>query len=207
MTLTATRRPSTHLEAPSEAASGRARPRAALHQRVLVGRISTPTAMETLTRHFESRVDASLERTGLKPSTFGLQAVGYLNLVRQLRPGRSPETGDGLSGPRVHRSLPPGPCGPCSLPGQRAPEFFTEQNGGRPMTRAMEQGMDAPARVLRLPRVQTRTGLARSTIYVRVADGSFPQPIRLGARAVGWIESEVDAWIREQIAASRSSAE
>ena len=31
-------------------------------------------------------------------------------------------------------------------PGQRAPEFFTEQNGGRPMTRAMEQGMDAPAR-------------------------------------------------------------
>ena len=50
------------------------------------------------------------------------------------------------------------------------------------MTRAMEQGMDAPARVLRLPRVQTRTGLARSTIYVRVADGSFPQPIRLGAR-------------------------
>ena len=82
--------------------------------------------METLTRHFESRVDATLERTGVKPSTFGLQAVGDPNLVRQLRPGRSPETGDGLSGPRVHRSLPPGPCGPCSLPGQRAPEFFTE---------------------------------------------------------------------------------
>ena len=63
------------------------------------------------------------------------------------------------------------------------------------------------ARVLRLPRVQTRTGLARSTIYVRVADGSFPQPIRLGSRAVGWIESEVDAWIREQIAASRGRAQ
>ena len=46
--------------------------------------------METLTKHFESRVGASLERTGLKPSTFGLQAVGYLNPVRQLRPGRSP---------------------------------------------------------------------------------------------------------------------
>ena len=74
------------------------------------------------------------------------------------------------------------------------------------MTRAMEQGMDAPARVLRLPRVQARTGLARSTIYVRVAGGSFPQPMRPGARAVGWIESEVDAWIRNQIAASRSSA-
>ena len=46
--------------------------------------------METLTKHFESRVDVSLERTGLKPSTFGLQAVGYLNPVPQLRPGRSP---------------------------------------------------------------------------------------------------------------------
>ena len=37
------------------------------------------------------------------------------------------------------------------------------------MTRAMEQSMDAPARVLRLPRVQARTGLARSTIYVRAS--------------------------------------
>ena len=75
------------------------------------------------------------------------------------------------------------------------------------MTRATEQGMDAPARVLRLPRVQSRTGLSRSTIYMRAANGSFPKPVRLGARGVGWIESEVDAWIRDQIAASRSSAE
>ena len=163
--------------------------------------------METLTRHFESRVDATLERTGVKPSTFGLQAVGDPNPVRQLRPGRSPETGDGLSGPPCSSKPAAGPMWPLfPPPGQRAPEFFTEQNGGRPMTKAMEQGMDAPARVLRLPRVQARTGLARSTIYVRVADGSFPQPIRLGARAVGWIESEVDAWIREQIAASRGNA-
>ena len=48
------------------------------------------TAMETLTKQFESRVTGFLERTGLKPSTFDLQAVGYLNPVRQLRPGRSP---------------------------------------------------------------------------------------------------------------------
>ena len=75
------------------------------------------------------------------------------------------------------------------------------------MTSAMEQGMDAPARVLRLPRVQARTGLSRSTIYVRVADGSFPKPVRLGARAIGWIEAEVDQWIRRQIAASRGDAE
>ena len=75
------------------------------------------------------------------------------------------------------------------------------------MSISMEQGMDASVHVLRLPRVQARTGLSRSSIHVRVANGSFPQPIRIGARAVGWIESEVDAWIREQIAASRDNAE
>ena len=60
--------------------------------------------METLTRHFESRADAFLERTGVTPSTFGLQAVGDPNPVRQLRPGRSPDAGGGLSGPGVHRA-------------------------------------------------------------------------------------------------------
>ena len=59
------------------------------------------------------------------------------------------------------------------------------------MTRAMEQGMDAPARVLRLPRVQARTGLARSTIYVRVADGSFLQtdPARRARRRLDRVRS------------------
>ncbi len=75
------------------------------------------------------------------------------------------------------------------------------------MSIRIDQGMDAPVRVLRITQVQARTGLSRSSIYVRVANGSFPKPIRLGARAIGWIESEVDAWIREQIAASRGSAE
>ena len=46
--------------------------------------------METLTELFESRVDAFLERTGVKPTTLGRQAVGDPNLVRQLRLGRSP---------------------------------------------------------------------------------------------------------------------
>ena len=96
---------------------------------------------------------------------------------------------------------------PLFPPGATRPGIFPEQNGGRPMSIRMEQGADAPERVLRLPRVQARTGLSRSSIYVRVANGSFPQPIRLGARAVGWLESEVNAWIREQIAASRGKAE
>ncbi len=39
------------------------------------------------------------------------------------------------------------------------------------------------------------------------APGRFPRPVSLGARAVGWIEAEVDEWMRERIAESRSKAE
>ena len=46
--------------------------------------------METLTQQFQSRVTGFLERTGLKPSMFGLRAAGDPNLMRQLRRGRSP---------------------------------------------------------------------------------------------------------------------
>ena len=62
-------------------------------------------------------------------------------------------------------------------------------------------------RFLRLPEVLARTGLSRSTIYVRLDQGRFPRPVSLGARAVGWIEAEVDEWIRERIDESRSDAE
>ncbi len=58
-------------------------------------------------------------------------------------------------------------------------------------------------RFLRLPEVLARTGLSRSTIYVRLDQGRFPRPVSLGGRAVGWIESEVDEWIRERIDESR----
>ena len=62
-------------------------------------------------------------------------------------------------------------------------------------------------RFLRLPEVLARTGLSRSTIHVRLEQGRFPRPVSLGGRAVGWIEAEVDEWIRQRIAASRSDAE
>ena len=74
------------------------------------------------------------------------------------------------------------------------------------MPRTIVKEVEVPIRIIRMADVQARTGLSRSTIYQWVSDGSFPQPIRLGARAIGWIESEVDAWIREQIAASRGNA-
>jgi len=60
--------------------------------------------------------------------------------------------------------------------------------------------------ILRLPAVKARTGLSRSTIYQRIAEGTFPQQISLGARAVGWIEQQITDWIERQIAASRKVA-
>ena len=63
----------------------------------------------------------------------------------------------------------------------------------------IEQRTNPPTRFLRLPEVQHRTGLSRSTIYVRLNQGRFPRPVALGARAVGWIEAEVDEWIRGRI--------
>ena len=70
----------------------------------------------------------------------------------------------------------------------------------------MDKRTNPPTRFVRLPEVVARTGLSRSTIYVRLAEGCFPQPVPLGARAVGWIESEVDNWIRERIAEIRGEA-
>ena len=47
--------------------------------------------------------------------------------------------------------------------------------------------------------------LSRKTIYVPLVQGRFPQPV-LGPGAFGWIETEVDEWIRERIGASRRGA-
>ena len=43
--------------------------------------------------------------------------------------------------------------------------------------------------ILRRKQVEERTGLSRSTIYFRIQEGSFPKPVPLGLRAVGWIEN------------------
>jgi prophage regulatory protein len=60
-------------------------------------------------------------------------------------------------------------------------------------------------RILRLPQACGLTGLGRSVIYQMEADLRFPQRIKLGTRAVGWLEQEVHAWLLKRIAASRGS--
>ena len=71
------------------------------------------------------------------------------------------------------------------------------------MTSVIESKTRPPGRFLPLPEVMACTGLSRSTIYVRLEQGRFPRPVSLGSRAVGWIESEVDEWMRERIERSR----
>ena len=61
--------------------------------------------------------------------------------------------------------------------------------------------------ILRRKQVESRTGLSRSTIYLRIKEGSFPKPISLGARAVGWLESEIEEWLDNQIKQSRNVAQ
>ena len=62
-----------------------------------------------------------------------------------------------------------------------------------------------PRRLLRLTDVMDRVPLCKTTIYSRIRAGTFPAPVPLGGDMVGWVESEVDAWIGDRIA-DRSAA-
>jgi prophage regulatory protein len=59
--------------------------------------------------------------------------------------------------------------------------------------------------ILRLPDVKAATGLSRSTIYLRIAEGTFPRPVSLGGRAVGWLQAEIDDWMTRRIEYSRGA--
>ena len=58
-------------------------------------------------------------------------------------------------------------------------------------------------KLLRLPQVKETTGLSKSSIYSRIAEGTFPKQIPLGPRLVVWVESDIQNWITEQVKASR----
>lgn len=67
-----------------------------------------------------------------------------------------------------------------------------------------QQSPNAPT-ILRLKQVKQRTGISRSSIYLAMNCGNFPRKISLGARSVGWIEEEIDSFIRARIDASRAA--
>jgi len=70
-----------------------------------------------------------------------------------------------------------------------------------------QRGANMATSILRLPTVKDRTGLSRSTIYLRISQGKFPKPVSLGGRAVGWIEVEIEDWLNQQISTSRQREE
>jgi len=59
--------------------------------------------------------------------------------------------------------------------------------------------MDQPDRILRLNAVLDLTGLSRSTLYRKLADGSFPRQVQLSTRCVGWRSSAIAEWQRNPI--------
>ncbi len=64
------------------------------------------------------------------------------------------------------------------------------------------------SRIIRWPKVHDKVDLCRSHVHQLVSKGEFPSPIKLtsNGRASGWVESEVDAWVEQRIAASRPNS-
>jgi prophage regulatory protein len=60
--------------------------------------------------------------------------------------------------------------------------------------------MHQPDRIIRLRTVLARTGLSRSTIYRKIAEGTFPAQLRISINGTGWHESDIDRWIANPVA-------
>ncbi|MBI9092599.1 MAG: AlpA family transcriptional regulator [Desulfobacterium sp.] len=54
-------------------------------------------------------------------------------------------------------------------------------------------------KILRCKEVENKVGLRHTKLYMMMNEGTFPKPIRLGPRSVGWVESEIDEWLLEKI--------
>ena len=70
----------------------------------------------------------------------------------------------------------------------------------------MQESNNSPVRILRSPEVRARTGLSRSSLYNYIQRGLFPAQIKIGRRAVGWMEEDVTQWIINQQSASESKS-
>ena len=55
--------------------------------------------------------------------------------------------------------------------------------------------MSAPERIVRLKTVLDRTGLSRSTVYRKIAEGTFPRQVKISIHGAGWHESAIDRWV------------
>ncbi len=69
----------------------------------------------------------------------------------------------------------------------------------------MAKVVQSAAAILRRSQVQIETGLSRSTLYLRMAEGLWPRPVKIGVRAVGWPSGEVAALNAARIAGQSES--
>ena len=60
--------------------------------------------------------------------------------------------------------------------------------------------MREPDRIIRLRTVLARTGLSRSTIYRKIAEGTFPAQLKISTNGSGWHESDIVSWIADPVA-------
>ncbi|ARK94263.1 helix-turn-helix transcriptional regulator [Burkholderia pseudomallei] len=52
-----------------------------------------------------------------------------------------------------------------------------------------------PRRIVRMPALLERVGLSESEVRRRIKAGTFPRPVKLGPRAIGFVVADVDAWL------------
>ena len=60
--------------------------------------------------------------------------------------------------------------------------------------------MEPTKKFIRLPEFISRTGYRRTSIYEKIAEGTFPALIKLGPRAVAWVSEEIDKWMDARVA-------
>jgi len=66
---------------------------------------------------------------------------------------------------------------------------------------------DAADRIIRLRTVLDRTGLSRSTVYRKIAEGTFPSQVRISVHGAGWRESAINRWIADPVSYRNERAE
>lgn len=62
----------------------------------------------------------------------------------------------------------------------------------------MKEAQEEPLRFLRMKDVMDLTGLSRTGIYMSIGRGEFPEPVKLGSKAIAFVESEVQSWMRDR---------
>ena len=90
-------------------------------------------------------------------------------------------------------------------------DAITDHSIGSVLSPAPQFSSSVPAepqpysRILRLPEVMERVGLSRASVYTYIAAGNFPKQMSLGPNTVGWLESEIEAWIAQRISTRRGT--